>query len=116
MFSTQLFLTMVKALKTGHVPVETVQADLQLHFPHGHLDNNDDVRTALKLSGRNQPTSGEVALASKFLSYVAEHVEVGLVKDETGRVKRSGIGKNKLMQWRDLVLVLRSILSNYGAK
>ncbi|CAE7774991.1 unnamed protein product, partial [Symbiodinium microadriaticum] len=111
-----LFLAMAKTLKAGHIPVERIQTDLHLHFPHGYLDNNDDVRIALKLSGRHQPSSGEVALASKFLSYVAEHVEVGQVKDESGKVKRSGIGKNKLMQWRDLVLALRSVLSNYGKK
>ena len=105
---------MVKTLRTGSIPVERGQADLDLNFPHGHLDNNDDVRTALKLCGRRDPTAGEVSLMAKFLSYVAEHVEVGHVKDENGKLKRSGLGKNQLMQWRDLILVLKFLYSNYG--
>lgn len=109
----QLFLAIVKTLRTGSIPIERVQTDLALHFPHGHLDNNDDVRMALKFAGRRDATAGEVSWTVKFLSYVAEHVEVGQVKDEHGKLKRSGTGKNKLMQWRDFILVLKFLYTNY---
>lgn len=98
------------------IPVERVETDFNLHFPHGYLDDRDAVRTAIHLSSGSNPPARDVLLVQKYLQKVAENPEGQLEEEKAGSVRRSGMGSHKLMQWRDFILVLRSIVQSYGRK
>jgi hypothetical protein len=96
--------------------VERIETDLSLHFPHGHLDDREAVRTALKLSGSPNPPARDVLLVQQFLLKAVERPE-GLLEEELNRQKRlrrSGAATKRLIQWRDFVLVLRGLVASYG--
>lgn len=94
--------------------MERVETDFNLHFPHGYLDDRDAIRTAIHLSSGSSPPAKDVLLVQKFLQKVIENPE-GQLENESNNVRRSGVGSSKkLMQWRDFILVVRSIVQSYG--
>lgn len=100
------------------IPVERVEVDLNLLHPHGFFDNRDHIRKALHLSESPNAPARDVLLVQQFLEYASENLQEGLSDDQEGeknnKSRRSGLGTKKLMQCRDFVLTLRSILSSYG--
>jgi len=111
-----LYLSMVKSLKASCIPIERVETDLQLHFPHGQLDDKNAIKQAMQLAGRPHPSTREVTITAKYLQYCIDNIEAGLLKDNRAKMRTSGVQKRKLPHWRDLVLVLKHILKTYGQK
>jgi hypothetical protein len=109
----QVFLGIAKYLKLNCIPVERVETDLHLHYPHGYLDDREAIRNTLHLSGSPNPPARDVLLLQQFLLKSAEDPE-GLGEDEQKKIRRGGVGYKKLMQWRDYVLILRSLIQSYG--
>jgi hypothetical protein len=115
-FSPQVFYGLARYLKLNCQPVERIETDLSLHYPHGHLDDRQAVRMALQLSGGLDPPARDVLLVQQFLQKVVESPE-GLLEDEANsqrKQRKSGVTTKRLIQWRDFVLVLRSLVSSYG--
>ena len=112
----KIFLGLAKVLKLNSIPVERVEVDLNIVHPHGYFDNRDQIRKALHLTGSPNPPARDVFLVQQFLEFASENLTEGLLdeQEKNNKVRRSGLGSKKLMQCRDFVLVLRSILSSYG--
>jgi hypothetical protein len=80
-FSPQVFYALARYLKLNCQPVERIETDLSLHYPHGHLDDRQAVRMALQLSGSIDPPARDVLFVQQFLQKVVESPE-GLLEDE----------------------------------
>ncbi len=91
-----------------------METDLALHFPHGFLDDRNSIRTALHSAGLVNPPARDVFIIQTFLQSAIDNITEGLLPDDSSKLRRSGMGEKKLMQWRDFLLVLRSIVVSYG--
>lgn len=66
-------LNALKAYVTTHkISIKDLRIELNRLFPHGELDSINDVRTAIKVIGRNQISSADVHSIVKYLDAVGQ--------------------------------------------
>lgn len=59
-------------ISTHKIPVKDIRLELSRLFPHGELDQINDVRTAVKVIGRNQISSADVHSLVKYLDDISQ--------------------------------------------
>lgn len=66
-------LNSLKAFVSTHnIPIKDIRIEFNRIFPHGDLDTINDVRSAVKIIGRNQISSADIHSLVKYLDAVGQ--------------------------------------------
>ena len=96
-------------MRVNGLPPETVERELELHYPHGDVIDTKLMKHVLKLFGRKYSSTGEVLHVFRFLQQAVDNVSQGLLEHQEDNQRRSRsavLEKKKYPLWRDLLLVV----------
>lgn len=106
----QLLERMVTNLRLANKPLYQVQIDLHLQFPHGIMEDKNQIKMALEICGRGHATTAEILTMTRYLQIVVEN---NILTKKITNIRTSGQKNLKYPEWKDLFLILTHVSGQF---